>query len=118
VGGRYKIHDPWFGAELWFDEWYGDPRTGVRVVCTYNFSGVIPNPIPIPEPLPIPVDAKTAVTLVNLNVRKSPGGSIWATAPKGTRLDVLEVRGDWIRCGWNQWAMSKQNGVPYLRFDG
>lgn len=73
--------------------------------------------LPIPEPEPIPVDAKTAVTLVNLNVRKAPGGSIWATAPKGTRFEVLEIQGDWVRVGWNQWCMSKQNGVDYLRFE-
>jgi len=69
---------------------------------------------PIPEPEPLPVDAKFAVTLVNLNVRKSPGGSIWATAQKGTRFEVLEIKGDWVRVGWNQWCMSNYNGMRYL----
>jgi uncharacterized protein YgiM (DUF1202 family) len=54
--------------------------------------------------------------LVNLNIRKGAGTGygIWATAPKGTKLDVLEVKGDWVRVGWNQWALSKYNGVRYL----
>jgi len=80
----------------------------------YQAPGEIP---PIPEPEPLPVDAKFAVTLVNLNVRKSPGGSIWATAQKGTKFEVLEIKGDWIRVGWQQWVIAKQNGVDYLRFE-
>lgn len=80
----------------------------------YQAPGEIP---PIPEPEPLPVDAKYAVTLVNLNVRKSPGGSIWATAPKGTKFEVLEIKGDWIRVGWQQWVIAKQNGVDYLKFE-
>lgn len=37
-----------------------------------------------------------------------------ATAPKGTQLDVLEIKGDWVRVGWNQWCMKQYNGVRYL----
>ena len=29
-------------------------------------------------------------------------------------LDVLEVKGDWVRVGWNQWCMKQYNGMRYL----
>jgi murein DD-endopeptidase MepM/ murein hydrolase activator NlpD len=110
--------------------------TGAHLHAEYRMDGIL-NPVPggfvynaidilpllsgavIPDPPPaVPIEVgQVVVTLVNLNVRKAPGGSIWATAPKGTRLDVLEIKGDWIRCGWNQWCMSRQNGVDYLRFE-
>lgn len=70
-----------------------------------------------PEPEPAPIEVGTQVrTLVNLNIRKGAGTSygVWATAPKGTLLDVLEVKGDWVRVGWNQWCMKQYNGVRYL----
>jgi len=62
---------------------------------------------------------KHAVTLVRLNVRKEPklSASIWDTAPVGIRFEVLEVKGDWVRVGWNQWVISRLGGVEYLRFD-
>jgi len=30
-------------------------------------------------------------------------------------MDVLEVKGDWCRVGWNQWVMNKYDGEDYLR---
>lgn len=81
----------------------------------YNAIDILPllNATPVePEPLP---EGKVR-TLVNLNIRKGAGTSYarWATAPKGTVLDVLETQGDWVRVGWNQWCLSKYNGVKYL----
>lgn len=81
----------------------------------YNAIDILPllNATPVePEPLP----EGTVRTLVNLNIRKGAGTSFprWATAPKGTLLDVLEVKGDWVRVGWNQWCMKQENGVKYI----
>lgn len=115
VDGSYMINDPWYGTQLKFEEKYGNPSTGMRIVCTYEFSGEIVPPAPTPEPAPIEVGQKVR-TLVGLNIRKGAGTNygVWATAPKGTLLDMLEIKGDWIRCGWNQWALSVYNGVRYL----
>ena len=51
-----------------------------------------------------------------LNIRKGAGTNygIWATAPKGTLLDVLEIKGDWVRVGWKQWCMARLDGDDYL----
>jgi hypothetical protein len=112
VDGSYIINDPWTGTQFKFEEKYGNPSTGMRIVCTYNFAGTVE---PVPEPSPIEV-GRVVKTLVNLNIRKGAGTSygVWATAPKGAILDVLEVKGDWVRVGWNQWALSKYNGVRYI----
>ena len=58
----------------------------------------------------------TSANAIDLNIRKGAGTnySIWATAKKGTILDVLETQGDWVRVGWQQWCMSNYNGVRYL----
>ena len=45
---------------------------------------------------------------------QQPGFGIWVTAPLGATMDVLEVKGDWCRVGWNQWCMSNYNGMRYL----
>ena len=113
-GSDYIINDPRDGKQHKFSEIYGDPKTGVKIVCTYNFAGSVVQP-PEPEPSPIEV-GQVVKTLVNLNIRKGAGTSygVWATAPKGTALDVLEIKGDWVRVGWNQWCMSKYNGERYL----
>jgi hypothetical protein len=117
VDGSYIINDPWYGTQFKFEDKYGAPSKGIYIVSTYNFTGT-PAPLPPDEPEPLPVlEVGTQVkTLVNLNIRKGAGTgySIWATAPKGTTLDVLEIKGDWVRVGWNQWCMSKYNGVRYL----
>jgi len=115
VNGSYIINDPWYGTQFKFEDKYGAPSKGVRIVCTYEFSGAVVEPEPIPEPAPIEVGQQVK-TLVNLNIRKGAGTTygIWATAPKGTLLDVLEIKGDWVRCGWNQWALSNYNGMRYL----
>ena len=111
-GGSYIILDPWDGVAKKFEQDYGDPARHIYRIAAWTG---IPNPLDLivtPEPLP---EGK-AVTLVNLNIRKGAGTSftVWATAPKGTLLDALEVKGDWVRVGWQQWCMSQYNGVRYL----
>jgi hypothetical protein len=117
VDGSYIINDPWSGKQGKFEDTYGSPSKGVYIVCTYKFAGT-PAPLPPDEPEPpAPIEVGTQVkTLVNLNIRKGAGTSygVWATAPKGTVLDVLETKGDWVRVGWQQWALSQLNGVRYL----
>jgi len=109
--------------------------TGPHLHAEYRMDGIL-NPVPggfvynaidilpllssvvIPDPPPaVPIEVgQVVVSTVNLNVRKGAGVGygIWATAPKGTRFEVLEIKGDWVRVGWNQWALSKYNGVMYL----
>ena len=113
--GDYIINDPKDGKQLLFANRYGVASKNIHTVCTYNFSGIVPPVEPEPEPSPIEA-GQVVATLVNLNIRKGAGTKygVWATAPKGTKLDVLEIKGDWVRCGWNQWALSKYNGVRYL----
>jgi hypothetical protein len=113
VDGSYIINDPWTGTQFKFEDTYGAPSKGIYIVSTYNFAGT-PAPLPPDEPEPLP-EGKVR-TLVNLNIRQGAGTNygIWATAPKGTQLDVLEVVGDWVRVGWNQWCLSKYNGVKYI----
>ena len=113
VGGSYIINDPWTGDQIKFEDRYGSPSKGIYIVSTYKFTGT-PAPLPPDEPEPLPEGKVRA--LVNLNIRKGAGTSYarWATAPKGTILDVLETQGDWVRVGWQQWCMSNYNGVRYL----
>ena len=87
VDGSYIINDPWYGTQLKFEEKYGNPSTGMRIVCTYEFSGEIVPPAPTPEPTPIEIGQKVK-TLVGLNIRKGAGLKYgkWATAPAGTLL--------------------------------
>jgi len=114
-GDDYIINDPKDGKQLLFSTRYGVASKNIHTVCTYNFAGTVE---PVPEPTPIEA-GQVVKTLVNLNIRKGAGTgySIWATAKKGTELDVLEVRGDWVRVGWNQWCISRLDGVEYLRFE-
>ena len=114
-GDDYIINDPKDGKQLLFSTRYGVASKNIHTVCTYNFSGIVPPVEPEPEPSPIEA-GQVVATLVNLNIRKGAGTKygVWATAPKGTKLDVLEIRGDWVRVGWNQWALSRYNGVRYL----
>lgn len=114
-GDDYIINDPKDGKQLLFSTRYGVASKNIHTVCTYNFSGIVPPVEPEPEPSPIEA-GQVVATLVNLNIRKGAGTKygVWATAPKGTKLDVLEIKGDWVRVGWQQWCMSNYNGVRYL----
>lgn len=80
--------------------------------------------LPLLESMP-PIVIETATKaklLVNLNIRKSHvfGNNIWATAPAGTMIEVLEqkvIAGIvWVRCGWSQWCVAGMYGNKYLEF--
>lgn len=80
--------------------------------------------LPLLESMP-PVELETATKaklLVNLNIRKSHvfGNNVWATAPAGTMIEVLEqkvIAGIvWVRCGWSQWCVAGMYGNKYLEF--
>ena len=111
--------------------------TGPHLHAEYRMDG-IKNPVPggyaynaidiLPlleaweEPAPVepekPLVIGKAKTLVRLNIRRTPGGAVWATAPVGEVMDVLELKQvgavTWARVGWRQWAASGMNGIDYL----
>ena len=72
--GSYIINDPRDGKQLRFEDRYGDHRTKIFHVCTYNFSGEInfPQP-PQEEPMLYRVRVKTGIT--QLVIRSGPSGS-------------------------------------------
>lgn len=46
VDGSYIINDPWYGTQFKFEEKYGNPITGIKIVSTYNFTGTINTQVP------------------------------------------------------------------------
>jgi hypothetical protein len=69
VNGSYIINDPWYGTQFKFEDKYGAPSKGVRIVCTYNFSGEI---TPLPEPEPEVALYRVKVTVPDLLIRSAP----------------------------------------------
>lgn len=62
-----------------------------------------------PTPAPTPSTGKTMYVNTksdNLNVRKTPGGTVVGSLPKGTKVTVYETSGDWSRIGTNKWVSS------------
>jgi hypothetical protein len=109
MNGRYIIHDPWFGAQLWFDEWYGNPNTGVRIVCTYNFTGDIPDPLPVPpvengEPM---YNVKVKAGVTSLVIRSAPIVSSSTDTGKRAKYPeeytVYEEKNGYGRIGAGRW---------------
>lgn len=63
------------------------------------------------------------VTLVDgLRVRDAPGvqGGVRRYLPAGTRLDIVEVKGDWLRIldAGQAWVCAKLGGETFVRLDG
>ena len=46
--GYYIINDPIDGSRMRFNDRYGDPKTKIYIICTYNFTGTVPPPVVIP----------------------------------------------------------------------
>lgn len=121
VNGSYIINDPKDGKQLKFEDRYGDPKTKIFHVSTYNYSGAIePQPPVVIEPEPIVTkEIKVrSVMATSLRVRQTP--SKLATyysfrLNPGDKVEELEISGDWIRIGQKQWCMTKDNGEVYIK---
>jgi hypothetical protein len=48
----------------------------------------------------------------NVNLRSEPSGPVMAVLPAGTRVRVLEERGNWTRVRILQWMGAAQAGAP------
>lgn len=96
VDGSYIINDPWYGTQFKFEEKYGDPRTGVKIVSTYNFDG-IPG---IPE---VPL-FQVKVLIPNLLIRKGPAKTYgtYGVYAKGI-YDIYEEKNGYYRFGIDRW---------------
>jgi len=98
VNGSYIINDPWYGTQFKFEDKYGAPSKGVRIVCTYDFTGSVPQPEP-----------EVALYRVRVTV---PDLLIRAGADKNAKVvyryasgeyDVFEERDGYGRIGAGRW---------------
>lgn len=101
VDGSYIINDPWYGEKLKFEELYGSPSTGMRIVCTYNFAGEI-NPVP-PAETETPL-YRVRVTINNLLIRGGAGSSYPVVQRYASgEYDVYEEKNGYGRIGAGRW---------------
>lgn len=106
VAGSYIINDPWYGTQFKFEEKYGAPGTGVRIVCTYNFTGTI-NPLPEPEPEVVLYRVKVNEGVTRLVIRTAP--IVSSTNDTGDRAkypeeyDIFEEKNGYGRIGVSRW---------------
>lgn len=107
INGSYIINDPWYGTQFKFEEKYGDPRTGMRIVCTYNFAGEL-NPLsPITSP---PVETalyqiKVRDNITKLLIRSTPEVNSFNVLPgyASGKYSVFEEKNGYGRIGINRW---------------
>lgn len=108
VAGSYIINDPWTGEEIEFEKLYGDPKTGVRIVCTYDFEGA---PVPPTDPEPEPEVLFRVKVLINDLVIRSGAGKLYPVVYRyaSGEYGILEVKKDafsgaeYGRIGVNRW---------------
>lgn len=96
VNGSYIVNDPWYGTQFKFEEKYGNPQTGIKIVSTYNFDG---NP-GIPE---VPL-FRVKVLIPNLLIRKGPAKTYgtYSVYAKGI-YDIYEEKNGYYRFGFERW---------------
>lgn len=109
VGGSYIINDPWYGTQFKFEEKYGNPKTGMRIVCTYNFAGEV---APIPEPEPETALYRVRVTVPDLLIRSAPNESAsvvkrYASGEYDVFEEVQSVKYLFGRIGAGRWIALK-----------
>jgi len=98
VNGSYIINDPWYGTQFKFEDKYGAPSKGVRIVCTYNFSGVVT------PPEPEPVLYRVRVTIPNLLIRAGAGSSYPVVKRYASgEYDIYEEKNGYGRIGVGRW---------------
>lgn len=110
VGGSYIINDPWYGTQFKFEDKYGAPSKGVRIVETYNFTGEVA-PIPQPEPevalYRVKVIIPNASTTDSLIIRSEPKAVKRTDTGKRAKYpqeyDVFEERDGYGRIGAGRW---------------
>jgi hypothetical protein len=91
-GSDYIINDPRDGKQHKFSEIYGDPKSKIYHVCTYNYEKVA-------EPL-----YRVRVTINNLLIRGGPGTSYPVVYRYASgEYDVFEERNGYGRIGAGRW---------------
>ena len=99
VNGSYIINDPWYGTQFKFEDKYGNPATGVRIVCTYDFTGNVPQPEP-----EVPL-YRVRVTIPNLLIRGGAGASYPVVYRYATgEYEVYEEKNGYGRIGAGRWV--------------
>lgn len=95
--GSYIINDPWYGLTMPFEKNYGDPRTGVKIVCTYNFEEQ-------EDEMPLfRVRVRDGIT--KLVVRSAPvvSSNTVLNGYASGEYDVFEEKNGYGRIGVNRW---------------
>ena len=91
-GSDYIINDPRDGMQIKFEDRYGDPKTKIFHVCTYNYEKQS-------EPL-----YRVRVTINNLLIRGGPGTSYPVVYRYASgEYDVFEERDGYGRIGAGRW---------------
>lgn len=111
VNGSYIINDPWYGTQFKFEDKYGAPSKGVRIVCTYNFAGVVT------PPEPETALYRVRVTIPNLLIRGGAGASYPVVKRYASgEYDVFEEKNGYgrINGGWISLAYTERLGALTL----
>lgn len=102
--GQYIINDPIDGVQFPFNNRYGDPRSKIYHVCTYNFTGGI-TPVVEPPQEEGEMLYQVKVKITNLVVRSGPGGIYPIIKRYATGvLGIYEEKNGYGRIGAGQWV--------------
>jgi len=109
--GSYIINDPRDGKQLKFEDRYGDPRTKIFHVCTYNFDGSTPTML-----------YEVKVLISNLLIRNTPvkdttRKNVVGTAVMNKVYPIYEEKDGYGRIGTARWialdsSLVSKIGVP------
>lgn len=102
--GKYIINDPIDGVQFPFDNRYGDPRSKIYVVCTYNFSGTVPPPVIEPPVEEAEMLYQVKVKITNLVIR-SGAGAIYPIVKRYASgvLPIYEEKNGYGKIAVGQW---------------
>lgn len=110
--GSYIINDPKDGAQLRFEDRYGDPKGKIYNVCTYNFTG---NVAPIPQPEPEAVLFRVKVLIPDLRIRADADKDSAVVYRYATgEYEVYEEKNGYGRIGVGRWISLDPDYVKKL----
>jgi len=103
VNGSYIINDPWYGTQFKFEDKYGAPSKGVRIVCTYNFDGAFTPPEPETALYRVKINEGVTALRIRSAPVESPSTDTGARAKYPQEYDVFEERDGYGRIGAGRW---------------